>query len=529
MAKTAEKSKMLFSSSDEESGGEDEEFGTDEEEMMEIEKKSLKLIKKKAIENKLAQEELDLNIQSNEVYELPSIEDVEKQLKTMPSLDIIKERMFDVIRVLGNFKNRRQDGKSRQDYLDILCKDLCAYYNYNEYLMQKFMHLFSNLGELVEFLDANEQRRPVTIRSNPLKTRRGELARALINRGMNVDPAAQWTKVGLVVYDSQVPVGATPEYLAGHYIIQGLCSFFPVMALAPQPNEFILDMCSAPGGKTTHIASLMRNTGILFANDANADRCKAIIGNVHRMGVNNCIVTNLDGAEYAKIQPNSFDRILLDAPCSGTGVIWKDSSVKTNKSVQDIQERFTMQRRLLLAAIDALNASSKTGGYLVYSTCSVLVEENEAVVQWALDKRDVKLVPTGLEIGVDGFTRFRHHKFHSSMELTKRFYPHVHNIDGFFVAKFKKLSNEIKTGETNGNQVAETKEIKQNGKNKTEKLFNVEKSKKLKMKMKPDGKPMKSMPKKAKVDLTKRKGSKTIKKRSKQMKSKLASLNTTSE
>lgn len=123
------------------------------------------------------------------------------------------------------------------------------------------------------------------------------------------------------------------------------------------------------------------------------------------MGVNNCIVTNLDGAEYAKIQCNSFDRILLDAPCSGTGVIWKDQSIKTNKSQQDIQERFMMQRRLLLAAIDALNASSKTGGYVVYSTCSVLVEENEAVVQWALDKRNVKLVPTGLEIGVDGFTR----------------------------------------------------------------------------------------------------------------------------
>ena len=119
----------------------------------------------------------------------------------------------------------------------------------------------------------------MTIRSNPLKTRRGELARSLINRGMNVDPAAKWTKVGLVVYDSQVPVGATPEYLAGHYIIQGLCSFLPVMALAPQPNERVLDMCSAPGGKTTHIASLMRNTGVLFANDANVSHCFDILTN----------------------------------------------------------------------------------------------------------------------------------------------------------------------------------------------------------------------------------------------------------
>lgn len=123
------------------------------------------------------------------------------------------------------------------------------------------------------------------------------------------------------------------------------------------------------------------------------------------MGVNNCIVSNLDGAEYAKLQPQGFDRILLDAPCSGTGVIWKDQSVKTSKDTVDIQQRYSMQRRLLLAAIDALNTKSKTGGYLVYSTCSVLVEENEAVVQYALEKRNVKLVETGLEIGVDGFTK----------------------------------------------------------------------------------------------------------------------------
>lgn len=121
----------------------------------------------------------------------------------------------------------------------------------------------------MEFIDASDQPRPVTIRANPLKTRRGELAKSLIARGINVDPAAKWTKVGLVVYDSAVPVGATPEYLSGFYTIQGLCSFLPVMALAPQPEEKVLDMCSAPGGKTSHIASLMKNTGILFANDFN--------------------------------------------------------------------------------------------------------------------------------------------------------------------------------------------------------------------------------------------------------------------
>jgi len=393
----------------------------------------------------LADEELHLNVRSSTKFDLPTIEDAERELKHTTDLGQLKDQIQEIIEVLGNFKERRQEDRPRSEYLHILKLNLKAYYDgYNDYLMEKFMELFPNPTELMEFLDANEQRRPVTIRSNPLKTRRGELAKSLISRGMNVDPASKWTKVGLVVYDSQVPVGATPEYLAGHYSIQGLSSFLPVMALEPQPNERVLDMCSAPGGKTTHIASLMKNTGLLFANDFNKDRLKAVVGNLHRMGVKNSIVSNLDGAEFAKIQKQSFDRVLIDAPCSGTGVVWKDPSVKSSKDEEDIKGRYMTQRRLLLAAIDSVDANSKTGGIVVYSTCSVLVEENEAVVQYALEKRHVKLMPVGFDVGVKGYTKFRRHRFHPSMIETRRYYPHVHNVDGFFVAKFKKISNQAK-------------------------------------------------------------------------------------
>ncbi|XP_026194002.1 25S rRNA (cytosine-C(5))-methyltransferase nop2 [Cyclospora cayetanensis] len=385
-------------------------------------------------------------------------------VRQLPLVDmrVVRERMEDTVARLsaaaGKTHSSKKDGdggdgnsksgavsgkkKSRQELLQLLRDDVVHYFQYSPDLAEYFLQLFSP-SQALAFFEANEHRRPLTLRANTLKIRRRELAAALIARGCNVDPVGDWSKVALKVYDSTVPVGATPEYLAGLYILQSASSLIPVMALAPQPGERVVDMASAPGGKTSHICQLMQNEGVVYANDLKRERCTSLMANLQRMGVMNCVVCSMDGRQLPRVLPK-VDRVLLDAPCSGAGIISRDSSIKVKRSVADFEEHSKLQKQLLCAAVDLVDANSRTGGYIVYSTCSVSVEENEEVVDYILKARRVKLVPLGVNIGSPGLSSFRGRQFHPTLALhSRRVYPHLNNMDGFFVAKLKKLSNEI--------------------------------------------------------------------------------------
>lgn len=157
------------------------------------------------------------------------------------NLEEIGLSITNIVRILSDFSNFKEDGKARSDYVQEL-KELCkVYYEYNEDMLDLVFYLFPP-SEAIEFMKSNMSLKAVSIRTNTIKAKRRELAKVLINRGVNLDPLAEWTKVGLKVYESSVPVGATPEYLAGHYMLQSGSSFLPVMALEPKEHERILDM-----------------------------------------------------------------------------------------------------------------------------------------------------------------------------------------------------------------------------------------------------------------------------------------------
>jgi 25S rRNA (cytosine2870-C5)-methyltransferase len=438
-------SKQLLSSDDEEDDedvDDDNDEDDDDDELLEIEEDAQQLDDELEIEREEADAEMKRTIADHtSIYHLPTAAELEKDVDRVVPPTEIRSHIESILEVLAEFKARREEGRSRQEYIDVLVIFLSELYGYLPELVEYFMTMFSP-SECLEFIDASDKPRPLVVRTNTLKARRKDLAAALIKRGVSLDPLAGWSKVGLKIVESPVPVGATPEYLSGMYMLQSAASMCPVLALAPLPQEKVLDMSSAPGGKTSYIAQLMRNTGTIIANDLKPERQKATVANMHRLGVKNVITCANDGRKLGQMFKNRFDRILLDAPCSGLGVISRDPSVKVQRTIADVKQCAHLQKELLLAAIDALKYKSTTGGVMVYSTCSVSVYENEEVVQYALQKRDIQIIETGLDFGSTGFTRYQQKRFHPSMALTKRFYPHTVNMDGFFVCKIKKLSDK---------------------------------------------------------------------------------------
>lgn len=229
--------------------------------------------------------------------------------------------------------------------------------------------------------------------------------------------------------------GKTIEHIIGEYYMQGLSSMIPPLVLNPSENDVILDLCAAPGSKTTEIAELMNNKGTLIANEIAMDRTMALVFNIDRMNAVNTGVLHFKGEQLSKIYDNFFDKILVDAPCSGLGILQKKDEVNDWWSEERIKNLGELQLKLLVTAVKML----KPGGEIVYSTCTLTPEENEGVISKVLDKYPVRLEEINVPvISQNGFIYFDDIPFNDQLIKAKRILPWEADTDGFFIVKLIK-------------------------------------------------------------------------------------------
>ena len=268
------------------------------------------------------------------------------------------------------------------------------------------------------------------IRTNTLKIDPKSLLNLLEAR--NIETASTELPEVYRVVNTSLPIGVTPEYLAGLYFIQDLSSCISVEELDVLSNQQNMDMACAPGGKTTFMAQKMCNSGAICAIEYNRRRIPSVIFNLARCGVLNSSVYNIDARSAGSLKMR-FDRVLLDAPCTCEGIISKDKTRKTSHEPSDIEVSSRRQREMLLEATRVV----KPGGLIIYSTCSFAPEENEVVIDDLLEVLGNSIVIEPVRHGLPGLTHFGDRKFHSNISRTARLYPHLHNTVGFFIAKLR--------------------------------------------------------------------------------------------
>jgi len=247
-----------------------------------------------------------------------------------------------------------------------------------------------------------------------------------------------WIKEGFYIHEDELRPGKHPHYHCGLYYIQEPSAMIPVQVLDPQPGERILDISAAPGGKATQIGAKLGNQGVLVANDISPKRVRALAKNIQIFGIKNCIVTNDTPKNLASRFEYYFDKILVDAPCSGEGMFRRDPKMLKTWEESSVDKYSEMQRDILNWVPKML----KPGGKLVYSTCTFSPEENEGTIEWFLEKypefevEDIKNI-TELDRGRPEWIGAR-----GNIEKTRRLWPHKTKGEGHYVALLRKKDGD---------------------------------------------------------------------------------------
>ncbi|MHA2146882.1 MAG: NOL1/NOP2/sun family putative RNA methylase, partial [Candidatus Thorarchaeota archaeon] len=276
-----------------------------------------------------------------------------------------------------------------------------------------------------------------SIRVNTLKSTNDLVLERLRKKSVVIDEIP-WLDFGFFADFQGKSPGAMVEHMLGFYYVQGVPSMTTVGVLDPQPGETVLDLAAAPGGKTTLIGQMMQNSGMVISVEQDRIRMSSLKSNIIRCGVTNSLVVRGDARKLDNLGYEP-DRILLDAPCSGEGLIPLDPTRKTSKTMADIRYCATREDEMLEAAVNVLAEE----GTMVYSTCSIAPEENEYVVDDILKRHpEIEVVEIPIDFGVPGYSEPYGVKLHESLKKARRFLPHLHGTEGFFICKMRKREGD---------------------------------------------------------------------------------------
>jgi len=289
-------------------------------------------------------------------------------------------------------------------------------------------------AELQRFLAISQQPLRKSVRVNTLKISVADFLARTAQYGWRLTPVP-WCAEGFWIErdDESLPLGSVAEHLSGLFYIQEASSMLPVTALfaaAPDAQQ-VMDMAAAPGSKTTQLAALMHNRGAILANEYSASRVKVLHANISRCGVSNVALTHFDGRVFGAALPEQFDAILLDAPCSGEGVVRKDADALRNWTLASTEAIAATQRDLIDSAFHAL----RPGGVLIYSTCTLNTIENQQVIAWLLTR-----YPDAIEI-LSLQDLFAGAEAALTPEGYLHVFPHCFDSEGFFVARLRKTAS----------------------------------------------------------------------------------------
>ncbi len=304
---------------------------------------------------------------------------------------------------------------------------------------QKIYDYFSSLygkESADKYLQFIEQDSTQYIRVNPAKISIEELSQLLYEKyQIKSSPINHFNKV-LKISEGNDKIGKTLEHVLGFYYIQSLSSMMPPLILNPTNEDIVLDLCGAPGSKSTQMAEMMNNRGTLLINEVDNERIKSLVFNLERMSVINSSVIHSKGEVLSKVYDDHFTKVLVDAPCSGLGIIQKKGEVSNWWSLDHVDRLQYLQTRLLIAAIKM----TKVGAEIVYSTCTLSVEENELVLDKILEKYPVELMEINLPIpSRQAFTEYDGKQLNPELKKAIRILPWEIDSDGFFLVKMRKI------------------------------------------------------------------------------------------